>query len=92
MSKLIIMPAVEDIQLFQSGGQNRSSNDESNKIREEILANILYVDDDYLKHPEFGSLWTSIREKFLLTLNNLCVDKPFTPFYISNADFSRHKK
>ena len=62
MSKLIIMPAIEDIRLFQSGGHNRSTNDESNRIREEILANILYVDDEYLNHPEFGSLWTSLKQ------------------------------
>ena len=76
MSKLIIMPAVQDIRLFLSGGQDRSTNDESNKKREEILASILYVDDDYLNHPEFGSLWTSIREKFLAALTPLC-DEPF---------------
>lgn len=82
MSKLIIMPAIEDIRLFQSGGHNRSTNDESNRIREEILANILYVDDEYLNHPEFGSLWTSIREKFLAVLTPLCSDEPFKKIII----------
>ena len=76
MNKLIIMPAVEDIRLFQSGGQDRATNDIRNKKREEILATILYVDDEYLNHPEFGSLWTSIREKFLAALTPLC-DEPF---------------
>ena len=76
MSKLIIMPEIEDIRLFQSGGQDRGTNDVCNKKREEILASILYVEDEYLNHPEFGSLWTSIREKFLAALTPLC-DEPF---------------
>lgn len=76
MSKLIIMPAVEDISLFLSGGQDRATNDVRNKKREEILATILSVDDEYLNHPEFGTLWTSIREKFLAALTPLC-DEPF---------------
>ena len=83
MNKLIIMPAVEDIKLFQSGGQDRATNDARNKKREEILATILYIDDDeYLKHPEFGALWTSIREKFLLALVPLCGNEPFKKIII----------
>ena len=82
MSKLIIMPAIEDIRLFQSGGHNRATNDDSNRAREEVLASILYVDDEYLNHPEFGSLWTSIREKFLAVLTPLCSDEPFKKIII----------
>ena len=37
MPKLIIMPYVEDITYFLSGGINKSTNDESNKIRENII-------------------------------------------------------
>lgn len=77
MNKLIIMPEVEDIRLFLSGGQDRATNDAHNKKREEVLATILHVDDEYLNHPEFGSLWTSIREKFLSALTPLCGDEPF---------------
>jgi hypothetical protein len=76
MSKLIIMPAVEDIRHFLSGGQDRSTNNSANQIREDILATILYVDDEYLNHPEFGAMWTAIREKFLVALTSLC-DEPF---------------
>jgi hypothetical protein len=76
MSKLIIMPEVEDIRLFLSAGQDRATNDARNKKREEILASILYVEDEYLNHPEFGHLWRCIREKFLVALTPLC-DEPF---------------
>jgi hypothetical protein len=70
------MPSVEDIRYFLGAGQDRSTNNSVNQIREDILATILYVDDEYLNHPEFGSMWTSIREKFLIALNTLC-DEPF---------------
>ena len=79
MSKLT--PTVEQIQLFLRGGQGRDSNNELNQIREDILAHILYVEDEYLNHPEFGALWTSIREKFLQTLTSLC-DEPFKKIII----------
>ena len=81
MSKLIIMPEVEDIRHFSSAGQDRSTNNNANDIREDILATILYADDEYLNHPDFGSLWTSIREKFLATLTSIC-DEPFKKIII----------
>jgi len=81
MSKLITMPLVEDIRHFLSAGKERSSNNEANQIREDILANILYVEDEYLNHPEFGALWTAIRDKFLAAITPLC-DEPFKKIII----------
>jgi hypothetical protein len=75
------MPEVEDISHFSSAGQDRSTNNSANHIREDILATILYVDDEYLNHPEFGALWTSIRGKFLSTLTSIC-DEPFKKIII----------
>jgi hypothetical protein len=83
MSNLIIMPEVEDIQLFLSAGSTRSSNDESNKIREDIITNMIYIHDEYLNHPIFGIHWTSIREKFIKTINSLCQD-PFKEIKIKH--------
>jgi len=71
------MPAIEDIKLFLSGGQDRALNDACNKKREEILANIFNVSEKYFNHPEFGALWTSIRDKFLQVLTPLCNGEPF---------------
>ena len=76
MNNSIIMPAVKDIMHFLSAGQDRATNNTSNQIREDILANIIEVSDEYLNHHEFGTLWTSIREKFISVLNTLC-DEPF---------------
>jgi hypothetical protein len=75
------MPEVEDIRHFSSAGQDRSTNNGANQIREDVLATILYADDEYLNHPEFGVLWTSIREKFLVALTSLC-DEPFKKIII----------
>ena len=66
------MPNVEEIRYFLRGGQCRETNNEENKIREDILTNILDIDEEYLNNPEFGILWTSIREKFIVALNSLC--------------------
>jgi hypothetical protein len=83
MNNSIIMPAVEDIRHFLSAGKDRATNNESNQIREDILANIIEVSDEYLNHPEFGTLWTSIREKFIAALNTLCLDEPFKKITIN---------
>jgi hypothetical protein len=75
------MPEVEDIIHFSNAGQDRSTNNSANKVREDILATILYADDEYLNHPEFGGLWTSIKEKFLTALTSIC-DEPFKKIII----------
>jgi hypothetical protein len=81
---LIIMPNVEEIRYFLRGGQCRETNNEENKIREDILTNILDIDEEYLNNPEFGILWTSIREKFIAALNSLCENEPFKKIVIEH--------
>ena len=72
------MPNVEDIRYLLKGGQSRETNDEENKIREDILTNILYIDnDEYLNNPEFGIHWKKIKEKFNEVLNTLCKNETF---------------
>ena len=72
MPKLQILPDVQDIELFKSAGQNKSNNAEYNKIRENIIANIYHLDDDYFLDPIYGSNWRSLREKFTATVSYLC--------------------
>jgi hypothetical protein len=82
---LIIMPNVEDIRYLLKGGQSRETNDEENKIREDILTNILYIDnDEYLNNPEFGIHWKKIKEKFNKVLNTLCENEPFKKIEIEH--------
>ena len=72
MPKLQILPDVQDVELFKSAGQNKSNNAEYNKIRENIIANIYHLDDDYFLDPIYGSNWRSLREKFTATVSYLC--------------------
>ena len=83
MTYLIIMPEVEDIKHFMSAGQDRSTNNESNRIREEIITSMNYIDDEYLNDTDYGALWISIREKFMKTIHSLC-DEPFKDFKIKH--------
>ena len=73
-----------DIKLFLSKGNERSSNNESNKIRENILNNIIDIGKYYLEDPEYGVYWTSIREKFISVLSSLCTEEPFKKIEIKH--------
>jgi len=73
-----------DIKLFLSKGNERSSNNESNKIRETILNNIIDIGEYYLEDPEYGVYWTSIREKFISALSSLCIEEPFKKIEIKH--------
>jgi hypothetical protein len=76
MPKLTVMPNVEDIEHFLSAGTGKDTNDERNKIRENIIATIMLIGDEYLNHPKYGAKWRQIREKFLDTIYPLC-EKPY---------------
>jgi hypothetical protein len=70
--------------LFLSKGTERSSNNESNKIRENILNNIIDLGEYYLEHPDYGVFWTSLREKFISVLSSLCTEEPFKKIEIKH--------
>ena len=80
----IIMPNKEDIGYFLKGGQSRATNNQENIIREDVLTNILSIDEEYLNDPEFGMLWTSIRDKFREALNSLCENDNFEKIVIEH--------
>jgi len=65
MPKLQILPDIEDINLFKTGGEDKSTNDSNNKIRENVIANLLTVDDEYLTDPIYGEDWRNLKAKFL---------------------------
>ena len=76
MPKLIIMPHVEDITYFLSGGVNKTKNDESNKIRENIITNMLNIDDEYFNDVKYGANWKDLKGKFLTSMFTIC-DSPY---------------
>ena len=71
MPKLLILPNIEDIKLFKTGGEDTSNNDEYNKIRENIIANLLTVGEEYLDDPIWGHDWRMLKEKFLAAITPL---------------------
>jgi hypothetical protein len=85
MNKIFtIIPNKEDISYFLRGGQSRDTNNQENIIREDVLTNILDIDEEYLNDPEFGILWTNIRDKFRAALNTLCENENFDKITIEH--------
>jgi len=83
MPKLIILPEIDDIKYFLKGGSNKSSNDEDNKIRENIITNMFNLDEEYFNDPEYGADWRRIQDKFVASVSTLCED-PFDKIKIKH--------
>jgi hypothetical protein len=85
MPKYVILPNVEDIELFLSAGVDKSKNDENNKIRERIISCMfeVEVDEEYIIDPMYGDNWRDIKDKFIATVSTLC-DKPFEKMVIKH--------
>jgi len=80
---LIVLPDVNDIQLFKNAGQEKSNNDEYNKIRENVLTNMFNIDDEYFNDPSHGEDWKSIHAKFIAAISTLC-ELPFSSIKITH--------
>ncbi len=63
---------ITDIMTFVNDN-SRFDNDSTNKIREKIIANIYKIPTHYFEDTEFGSHWSSIRNKLHETLHTLCL-------------------
>ena len=82
-SYLTILPDIGDIILFKSGGEDKSNNDEYNKIRENIITNILNIDDEYFNDTTYGEEWKTIKDKFVSIVSPLC-DEQFNSIKIKH--------
>ena len=71
MSKLIILPEIEDIKLFMNPNFGREMNHKYNEIRENILANITNIDNEYYENQEFGTQWYEFKNKFENVLSKM---------------------
>jgi len=89
MPKIRILPDVNDIELFKCAGKDKSNNDEFNKIRENIIANMYHIDSDFIDDPMYGSDWRNIREKFTTAISSLC-ELPFSKIVISQLGGMSH--
>lgn len=73
---LIILPEIEDIMEFLIPGTDKSLNDEKNKVRENIIGNMMNLDDEYFMNEKYGTHWKNIHTKFIEKISMLCVE-PF---------------
>jgi hypothetical protein len=63
---LIVLPEPEDINYFTGDAENhgRSSNDNNNKIRENIIYCMSHIDNDYFDDPIHGNKWLKLKTDF----------------------------
>jgi len=77
ISKIIIrtmqvLPENSFITYFETENGDRSDNDKHNKIREEIIQAMPYIDEDYFNDPKFGTSWRQIKTSFDLNMAEIC--------------------
>lgn len=63
---MFVLPDISDISYFIDSSENlgRSSNDHNNKIRENIVLSMPFIDDEYFSDPNFGSHWLKLKTNF----------------------------
>jgi hypothetical protein len=63
----------DDIELYQidlfNKQSDRTKNDENNKIRENILENILTLERRYFTNKQYGEQWKHLKNEFMSVLN-----------------------
>ena len=69
---MIVLPENADIVYFNVEGAGRSENDKNNKIREDIIQSMPYIDEDYFNDPEHGKSWRQIKTSFDDKMRELC--------------------
>lgn len=84
MRKLIIMPDINHIQLFKTAGICKASNAQDNKVRENIIANMFNLDDEYFNDPIYGTDWKTFQQKFITSVSTLYTE-PFHKICINPA-------
>ena len=89
MSGLTILPDISDITYFLSAGEDKSKNDELNKIRENVIANMFNLDEEYFGDEKYGKSWTDMYNKFNKTVNSLC-SQPFDSIKIQHKGGMAH--
>jgi hypothetical protein len=75
MSKLIILPEVEDILLFTNPNYAREMNDKFNKIRENIILNMNNIDSEFLEEQKYGDGWKFVKNKFEAALTKMTTEQ-----------------
>ena len=69
---MIVLPDNSFITYFETESSGRSDNDKYNKIREDIIQSMPYIDEDYFNDPEFGNSWRELKNSFDLKMKEIC--------------------
>lgn len=67
-----VLPDNSDINYFETEDANRSNNDEHNKIRENIIKSMPYIDEEYFNDPKHGTSWRQIKTSFDQKMREIC--------------------
>jgi hypothetical protein len=62
--------SVEDIDKFIYKS-TRTKNDETNKLRENIISRIFSVPEEYLSHPTYGERWRLVQDQFIACIKKV---------------------
>ena len=73
-SIMIMLPENSDITYFTGDVEftSRSDNDHNNKVREDIITNISYIDEDYFSDPQHGPSWFALKSGFDANMRLIC--------------------
>jgi hypothetical protein len=82
--RMFILPDIFDINYFINNSKNlgRSSNNHNNKIRENIILSMPFIDDEYFSDPKFGIQWTTFKYDFDKNMKIIC--STFTTYKIKH--------
>jgi hypothetical protein len=71
---MIVLPEVSDITYFIYDSENlgRYSNDHNNKIRENIITCMSYIDEDYFDESTHGEFWRKLKSDFDNKMRLIC--------------------
>ena len=64
--------SISSIKYFDICYKRRSFNDTHNKVREKIIENMSYIDNNYFKDSDFGSLWFKLKTSFDEKMKEIC--------------------
>lgn len=74
VDKMIVLPENSDIIYFTNPPTNlgRSTNDYNNKIRENIVLNMTYINEEYFDNEEYGTDWIKLKTNFDQKMKIIC--------------------
>jgi len=68
----LLLPELEDIISFKTSNSGRSKNDPLNKIRENIISCMGYINEEYFNDITYGLDWLNLKNSFENVIKNIC--------------------